>query len=69
MTIKELRKHIQDDEENFAITEGRKEIGFVTPEDYKEGSCAYSDYDGKMLPDDALFAKGGRVFLVMGDAA
>lgn len=69
MTIKELRKFIQDDDANFSITEGRKEIGFVEPNDYKAESCDYKDYSDKMLPDDAPFPKGGRVFLVMGDAS
>jgi hypothetical protein len=67
MTIKELRKFIIEDEESFGITEGRKDIGFVA--EYKD-SCHYKDYaEDQLLKDDFLFAKGSRLYLVMGDAA
>ena len=65
LSIKQLRRLIEEDNANFAIAEG-KEIGFVEEKQYKD--CNHAEYAAEILLDDEyLFEKGKLVLLVMGE--
>ena len=63
LSISDLQKLLKEDSNVAPILEGKANIGFVEPKDYK--GHEYADHEAVVLPDNFNLVKGARLFLVM----